>query len=229
MGLFADLLGTLASTFQIGKSGVKLKNNSAALEVKAADGTTDAPVTASKVSVSGDEVVLNSDATEASADWKMTLKRPATGMTANVSFTLPPDDGSPGQVPQTDGDSNLTWVDAGSTAALTHVDTTTLAYDDSSPKAMFTKPADSIITNIQVIIDTAFNGTAPTLSIGISGTVSKYMATTQNDLKGAAGTIFEVCPGLEAEAGAEDLIATYSADSSSAGSARILVFYATPA
>jgi hypothetical protein len=229
MGLFADLLGTLASTFQIGKSGVKLKNNAAELEVKAADGTTDAPVTASKVKVSGDEIVVNSDATEADADWKMTLKRPSTGMTANVVFTLPPTDGSPGQVPQTDGDGNLAWVSAGATEFLVHVDTTTLAHDDTSPQAMFTLPEDAIVVKAQVIVDTPFNGTAPTLSIGVSGTVSKYMATTQNDLKGAAGTIYEVCPGLEADESSENIIATYAADSSDAGSARILVHYTIPA
>lgn len=228
MGLFADLLGTLSATFQIGKAGVKLKNNSAVLEVKAADGTTDAPVTASKINVSGDAIDLNSDAAGSAADWKYTLQRPASGMSEAVTLTLPVNNGTASQVLQTDGDGVLSWASAGVTDALDHVDTTTLAFDTSSPEALFTKPANALITKVQVIIDTPFNGTAPTLSIGIAGTVSKYMATTQVDLKGTATDVYEVCPGLPASA-EESLIATYSADSSSAGSARILIYYTTPA
>jgi len=183
MGLFADLVGTLSAIFQIGKGGVKLKNNSSALEVKAADGTTDAPVTTSKVNVSGDEFDLNSDAAGTGADWKYTLKRPATGMPAAVALTLPPDNGSPGQVVQTDGEGNLHFASAGTTADLVHINSTTIAYGDTSPVSMFTLPANAVIHKVKVIVDNPFDGTAPTLSVGIAGTVSKYMGTTQNDLR----------------------------------------------
>jgi len=229
MGLFADFLGTFASTFQIGKAGVRLKNNAATLEVKAADGTTDAAVTTSKLNVSGDEIVLNSDAAESEADWKVTLKRPATGMTADVAFTLPADDGTPGQVPQTDGSGNLSWVSAGSTADCMHINSTTIAYGDTSPVSLFTLPANAVVEKVKVIVDTAFNGTAPILSIGVSGTPSKYMGTTQNDLKGTAGDIYEVNPGTEVSVSTEDLIVTLAPDSASAGAVRVEVHYTTPA
>lgn len=228
MGLFADILGTLSTTFQIGKGGVKLKNNAVTLEVKAVNGTTDAALTASKVSVSGDVIEINSDAADSLADWKYTIQRPAAGMSAGVTLTLPPDDGSASQVLQTDGSGVLTWASAGTTSDLTHVDTTSIGHGDASPVAMFTLPANAVIEKIAVVIDEAFDGTTPTMSIGIVGTVSKYMSTTQVDLKGAPGTVYECYPGLAAEGGTNAMIVTLVPDSSSTGHARVLVFYSTP-
>jgi hypothetical protein len=106
------------------------------------------------------------------------------------------------------------------------VDETALAFGDASPVAMFTKPVDSAITKVQVIVTTLFNGTAPTLSIGIVGTTSKYVATTEVDLKTVG--IYEITPDVGVVAGTEALIATYSADSSSAGAATLRVFYSDP-
>ncbi len=224
---YSDIAGTLLAFFKIGgPSGVRLKNSSGNLLVRNTDDSADAELTTSKVNVSGNGLTLNSDAAGAGADWAYNLNRPASGMTAAVTLTLPPDDGSPSQVLQTDGSGNLSWVSAGSTANAEKTDTTTLAFGSSSPLALFTTAAADIITKIQVVIDTAFNGT-PTVSIGITGTASKYMSATDIDLTAAAGTIFEVHPGLAAQ-GAEALIATYAAGGASAGSARILVTRVQP-
>jgi hypothetical protein len=228
MGLFSDLVGTLKGNFQIEKGGVKLKNAAGALEVKAADGTTDAPITTSKVNVSGNAIDLNSAAVGSGADWKYSLKRPANGMTAAVDLTLPATDGTPGQVMQTDGAGNLSFATAGTTEDKVGVNETVLSYDTTSPLSLFTLPINAIVDKIRVVIDTAFNGTAPTLSIGISGTASKFMASTLNDLKGSVGDVYECHPGVAAEGGTQALIATYAADGSTAGSARIQVFYTIP-
>src|SRR6185503_5420994 len=93
----------------------------------------DAEVTMSKLNVSGNIVDLNSDAAGSAADWKYTLQRPASGMSAAVTLTLPPTDGSPGQALVTDGSGVLTFEDAASTASSDKVDTTDLAFGDSSP------------------------------------------------------------------------------------------------
>lgn len=228
MGWFTDLLGTTRAYFKIGgTTGVRLKNNSGNLEVRNTADSADAAVTASKVNVSGDVIDINSDAAGSGADWKYTIQRPASGMTAAVTLTLPPDDGTSGQVLQTDGNGVLTWVSAGATGLALKMDTTSLAFGSTSPVAMFTTGAADIIDHIDVIIDTAFNGT-PSASVGITGTASKYMAATDLDLTAAAGTVFTVHPGLDA-AGAESLIITYSAGGASAGAARFIVFYGTPA
>lgn len=112
---------------------------------------------------------------------------------------------------------------------LIHVDTTSLAHGDSSPKSMFTLPEDAVIHKVVVIIDAAFNGTAPTMSVGIDGgSASKYVATSQVDLKAAAKTVFEIHPGEPPVGSTEDLEIAYSADSSSAGAARVEVHYSIP-
>lgn len=228
MGWFTDLLGTTRAYFKIGgTTGVRLKNNSGNLEVRNTADSADAAVTTSKVNVSGDVIDINSDAAGSGADWKYTIQRPASGMTAAVTVTLPPDDGTPGQVLQTDGNGVLTWVSAGATGLALKMDTTSLAFGSSSPVAMMTTGAADIIDHIDVVIDTPFNGT-PSASVGISGQTSKYFAATDLDLTAAAGTVFTVHPGLDA-AGAESLIITYSAGGASQGAARFTVFYGTPA
>lgn len=228
MGWFTDLLGTTRAYFKIGgTTGVRLKNNAGNLEVRNTGDSADAAVTTSKVNVSGDSVDINSDAAGSGADWKYTLQRPASGMTAAVTLTLPPNDGTSGQVLQTDGSGVLTWVSAGDTSLALKMDTTSLAFGATSPVSMMTTGAADIIDHIDVIIDTAFNGT-PSASVGIVGSTSKYFAATDLDLTATAGTVFTVHPGVAA-AGAEPLIITYSAGGASAGAARFVVFYGTPA
>ena len=228
MSLFSDLIGTTKAFFKIGgTAGVRLKNSAGDLLVRNTGDSADAAVTASKVNVSGDVVDINSDAAGAGADWKYTIQRPTSGMTAAVTLTLPVDDGTASQVLSTDGNGNLSWVAAGDTALADKMDTTSLAFGTASPVAMFTTGAADIIDRIEVVIDTAFDGT-PTMSVGVAGTTSKYMGTTDVDLTAIAATVFEVHPGLPA-GGAESLIITYSAGGASVGAARIIVHYGTPA
>lgn len=228
MGLFSDLFGTTKSFFKIGgTTGVRLKNNAGNLVVRNTGDTADTEITTSKANISGNAIDINSDAAGAGADWKYTIQRPAAGMGAAVTLTLPVDDGTAAQVLSTDGVGNLSWVSAGATGNLDHVDTTSLAFGTASPVAMFTTGAGDVIESIQVVIDTTFNG-APTMSVGITGTTSKYAGTTDIDLTAAAATVFEINPGLAA-AGVESLITTYAAGGATAGAARVLVHYSTPA
>lgn len=226
MSKFSDLLGTVGSYFKLGISGVRLKDSSGNLLVRNTGDSADAAITASQVNVSGNSVVINSDAAGSESDYQITISRPTSGMSANYTLQLPVDDGTPNQVLATDGSGVLSWASASSTASCDKIDTTSLAFGDSSPISMFTTGSSDVITKVQIVVDTAFNG-SPSVSIGISGSTSKYMASTAVDLTATAGTVFEVHPGKSAQ-GAESLIATYSAGSASAGAARILVWYSTP-
>jgi hypothetical protein len=227
-GLWKNLVGTTSNFLKIGLAGVRLKNSSGNLVVRNTADAADAAVTASKVNVSGDSIDINSDAAGAAADWKYTLQRPAAGMSAAVALTLPPTDGSPNQVLKTDGNGVLDWTTVTTSSTITY-DTTTLSFGDSATVAMFTMPANAVVTQIDVIIDTPFNGTAPQMSVGVSGTVSKYAGATEIDLKGTAKDVYSIFPGEAPVGTTEDLIITYTADSSSAGSARVIVAYAVPA
>lgn len=227
MSIWSDLLGTSKAFFRIGFTGPRLKDVSGGLVIRNPGDSADAPLTTSKINVSGDVLDINSDAAGSGADWKYTVQRPASGMTGAVVLTLPVDDGTPGQVLVTDGVGVLSWGSAGNTAPCLKLETTSLAFGSASTVALFTTGAGDVIDSIEVIVDTAFNG-SPTLSIGVAGTTSKYLASNQVALGEAAGTVFQVFPGLGA-AGAENLIATYAAGGASAGAARIIVNYATPA
>lgn len=232
MSAWQDLTGTIGAFFKLGFAGVRLKNSSGHLLVRNTGDSADAEVTASKVKVSGDTLEVNSDAVSSGADWKMILARQTSGMTADMTYKFPSVKGTDGNVFAQKAGSGagvleFELVSAGNTALARKVDTTTLAFNSSSPLTMFTTGAADVINEVRIIIDTAFDG-APSVSIGISGTTSKYMGATDVDLTMAAGTVFIVHPGKTAQ-GAEALIATYSAGGASAGSARIEIDYDTPA
>lgn len=226
----ADLIQTMMGYFRIGgPAGVRLKNSSGNLLVRNPGDSADAEVTAAKVNVSGETIIINSDAAGAGADWAYNLTRPTSGMTAAVTLTLPPDDGTANQVLQTDGSGNLSWASAGSTAACISVDTTTVAFNSSSPVTMFTLPANAVVERVRVVVDTAFDATGPAaLTVGKSGTTAKYMGSGDSDL--TATGVYEVCPGVEPLGSTEALIVTFSAGSGgAAGSARVEVEYTIPA
>lgn len=227
MGLdWQDLQGTTKGAFRLGFAGVRFKNSGGNLLIRNTGDSADAEITASKVNISGNVVVLNSDAAGSGADWLYTLQRPASGQGGAVTLTLPVDDGTPSQALITDGSGVLSWASAASTASSIKVDSTALAFGDTSPITMFTTGAADLVLLIMVVIDTAFDGT-PSLSIGVSGTTSKYLGTTDIDLTQPATTSFIIHPNLAAQ-GAEALIATYVAGSATVGTARILTHFVTP-
>lgn len=227
MSKILDFIGTSANAFKVAINGVLLKNSSGNLLVRNSGDSADAEITASKANISGDSLVLNSDAAGTGADRTVTIARPSSGMTANWTMTLPTGPGTAGYVFQTDGSGNTSWVAAGSTSQCMTTDTTSLAFGSSTTVSMFTLPANAVVEAVRVIIDTVFNGT-PSMSVGISGSTSKYMASTQVDLTAAATTVFEVYPGKTPVGTTEALQISYTANSASAGAARVEVDFVIP-
>jgi hypothetical protein len=117
--------------------------------------------------------------------------------------------------------------EAASTAQLLSLDTTSLAHGSSSTVSMFTLPANAVVEYVAVIVDTAFDGT-PSMSVGLSGSASKYLASTQVDMAATAKTIFRVHPGEPASVSTEALEIAYTAGAATTGAARIVVAYAVP-
>ena len=228
-GRFIDLLGTTFDKLQvgIGTTAVSIKQVAGKLRARNKADSADVAVVGSVIAASGDFLELNEDAAGAAADWKYTLARPAAGMTAARTITLPPDAGTAGFAVVTDGAGNWTYAAIAAGADKVITDTTTLAFGSVSPLAMFNLPANAVVHWITVVIDTAFNGT-PSLSIGIAGTVSKYLGATSVDLTQPTGTSFDMEPGLASVGAIEALIATYAAGGATAGSARLLVAYSIP-
>ena len=233
MGVFKNLLGTINTTFQFGLGGVKGKTVNNKLRVRNAGDTVDAPLVASSIAASGNDIILNESAQGTLADWLFTLRRPSTGQSEARTIILPAGNPAVGQALQVaayNSVSGIVTLDYLTIAAGTDkevVDTTTIGFNSTSPVGMFSLPANAIVRLVTVIIDTAFNG-APSLSIGIAGTTAKYLGSTDADLTQPAGTSFEVVPNLNSVNAVESLIATYTAGGATAGSARILVQYVIP-
>lgn len=225
MAVWSKLTGTQTGKFILGLLGVTLKNNAGNLVVRNNVDSADADVTANTFNASGDTgLTINSDAAGSGADWSIAIARPATGMTADWTMTLPPDPGSPGQVLETDGAGVTTWVSATSTATDV-TDTTSFAFGSSSTISMFTLPANAVIDKVSVIVDTAFDGT-PSLSVGTSGSASKYFGSGDSNL--TVGDRYDVWNQLDADGSSEALQIAYSAGSATVGAGRVLVSYAVP-
>jgi hypothetical protein len=230
MALFDDLKGTSNPRFQISKGGVQLANLTQGLRVRNAADTADSPITASIVNVSGLDLLLNSDAAGAGADWLYTLRVPATGMTGPVIFQFPTTDGTAGQILSTDGNGVTDWISVGSTADKLSVNETALLFSSGATTAAFTLPAFALNRLVEVDILVPFSGgTGPSLSVGIAGNVSKYMASNQVDLTSPAGDSWRTHPRLAAQPTPENIILTYAANGATAGSAQVIISYVVPA
>jgi hypothetical protein len=222
--IWNKLAGTLNTYFRIGLQGVRLKDSSGNLVIRNSGDSADADLTAKKVNVSGADLVLDS------AGNALTVSRNGSQSGA-LQIILPSAKATDGQVlAQKAGTGagiiEFEFVSAGSTSAADKLDTTSLAFDDTSPVAMFDTGASDVIEYTDVVVDDPFDG-APAMSVGIAGTASKYVASTDVDLTAAAGTVFRI-PCVKEAQGAESLIITYSAGGASQGAARVLVHYATP-
>lgn len=233
MALFPNLGGTSETSFRVGLLGPLLKRISGTqLAVRNTADSAYAAVQALLFQTFGDDFELNAGATSAGADWKFTMRRPSTGMTTAVVLVMPasgtPTVGMALTVASVSaGVITLAYTTVASGTDSAKVDTTTIAFGSTSPVAMFNNPAGGVVRSVSVTIDTAFNG-APSLSVGIAGTVSKYMPATAVDLTAAAGTVFQFTPGTAAAGGVEAIIATYAAGAASAGAARVEVEYVIP-
>ena len=219
---YLKLDGTQTTAFQLAatSAGVKLKNNSGNLEIRNAADTADASIEASLANLSSatNQVVLGFGQTH-----PLTLN--SGSPSATWTFTFPATAGSTGQVLQTDGSGNTSWVNSASGATDVTLQTA-LAFGSSATVSIGTLPANAVITSVEFIVDTAFDG-SPTMSVGITASNSKYMGSGDSDLNIAAGRA--VSPNLPSDASSEALNIYYSAGSSTTGAGRLLITYCVPA
>lgn len=214
MSKVADIVGIIGSFLKIGlgATSLRLKNSSGVLAVRNSGDTADAAITASTISTSNTSIIINSAAT-----YPTTLATGATP-TAAVNFAFPNSNGTSGYVLQTDGSGNTSWVTQSGGTNVSHTVATSFTYSSGATvNASATLPANAVLEAVRVFVDTAAN-TSATISVGVSGTAAKYVATTQVDLTTAA--IYEIYPGLTADTSAETIIATFVWASATAGAGR---------
>lgn len=229
-----DLTGTSLPSFQIGiptiSTPVVLTNTTGTLELKNLAGTDIGLVALNiKLSASSNQIVLNSAATETGASWKTTISTAPTGQTADWTLTLPSSPGTTGQVLQTDGTGVTSWVAAGSTAPLDTKVVHTVTFSDTSPYTYLTLPINAVISQIAVIVDTAFNGTGPSISVGITGSTSKFMIAGASDLTTVGRYSTSAVEAVAPSGSTQVVLLTFNVGTgATAGSARVLTTYSVP-
>lgn len=204
----SDLAGTLRTAFRVGVN--KLENVAGILTSRTNAGV-DAPIAASQAQLKG-------------LAFKTTLAPAAAGQVVDLVFKLPSADGATNQAIVTDAAGNLSFASVALGANSMKAEDQLVAFNSVSPVTIVVLPAGATIQRVLVEVETAFDG-APSLSIGITGTPSKYMGTSDLDLSVAA--TYEVTPMVE-EPTAVSPIVTYAAGAATVGSARVTVTWVLP-
>jgi len=101
------------------------------------------------------------------------------------------------------------------------------AYGDASPLTIYTAPENQLIKQITLIVLTAFNGSAPTVSIGTTASPALLMATAENNL--AVIGSFETSPNETISAGTQIKVFITPGAGASAGQCGVLIEYAAAA
>lgn len=215
---FFDKLGVTLGKFYF-QGLAQIKAVTGKISFRNYNDSADVEVQASKVTASAGQVQLG-DATN------IVLNIP-TGLSASYSLTLPDSDGSPNQVLSTDGSGILNWVSAASNASSATTDTTSISAGSGSTVSMLTIPAGAIISQVQVIVDTPFDG-APSLSVGLQGGSSSLFAAANTIFLNEANCYISM-PHELASASAENVEAYFHAGGATVGAARILLTYSVPA
>jgi hypothetical protein len=225
---FLDIRGTSSSYFQIQKGGAKLANEGLGISVRRADGTTYADLYAQQLQLNSNSMVFNYNAAGSGADWTYTVSRPVTGMTAAMSVVLPATDGTAGQVLKTDGANNWYFGDISAPGGLA-VASLTIGFAHASAVIDIVQiPANAIITDVKVIVDTAFDVADTLVEVGVTGTPACEMTTSENDLMGSAGDGYSACHNTAPVGGAQMIQANFTKGTSTVGSCRVLVSYCNP-
>jgi hypothetical protein len=101
-----------------------------------------------------------------------------------------------------------------------------LTYSSNSQVALLTLPANATVDKVTIIVDTAFNGNSPGATVGRSfgGTGLEYVSTGDVDLKTADR--YDLPCQIAPTGNTVDIVINYTASSSTAGSARVLITYA---
>jgi len=95
-----------------------------------------------------------------------------------------------------------------------------ILYTDTSPATIFRIPAGMLVTGAGCEVLTAFVGTTPVLSLGVSGVTGRHLATT--DITATTLGFYETAKGWHYDVNA-DLIVTIGGTSLTAGIARFWI------
>lgn len=94
------------------------------------------------------------------------------------------------------------------------------SYGDASPRLVYTLVGNGFLSDLQLSIDTPFDGSSPSLLVR-TGTGTILMDTDQNEPSLAA--TYETTPAVQLVAGTQIYIETVPGEGATAGSGRLLL------
>lgn len=208
----SDLLGTLKSSFRVGANLWKVAGG--LFQARNAADTENVGMQARSVDL------IRPTGTNA-----VTLEI-GSEPPAPITYRLPVEDGATDEVLKTDGAGNLAWGPAAVDSGSVKVAAANIAFNSASPVAMFTPPANATIVDVIVAVDTAFDASGASLSVGTAAIPAAYMGATDLALT-PAGNTYETRPMAKLGATPDAVQVTFAAGSGgSAGAARVVVMFA---
>jgi len=214
--ILSDLLGTAASYFKIGLNGIRLKNSSGVLHVRNAGDSAFAEVQADAVELVG----ASSGSTK--------LSVPAAAVAELVlPDSLPSNDQALVAVDVSGSVVTLGYADVATGSNQIKAQSEIVGHGTSSPAAVFTPPANAQFVEAIIDVTEAWNGTGANLTVGVAGSTSRYVGTTDLDL-----TIVQTYRKTltYTEDGTPDTVNIYITPGSGAstGAAKVTILYANP-
>jgi len=213
MGVWKNIVGLIGNTLQLNFTGPKVTGSSTDTVT-----ITDKDAAAGKLVVvtATHENIIVSDGVD-----KTTTITMATGGDV-ITMVLPNNDGDAGNALTTDGAGNLSWSDLDTINAKI----LTLNFDDAASQDFGAAASGRFIDRVVVKVTTAFDGTTPAVSIGITGTLEKYAAEAEIDLTTLGTYSIDVA---NYESGSEQILASFTAGGgAAAGIAEITLIQCLP-
>ncbi len=217
--VWKKIQGIVNGYLKIGFFGPMLKKNSAdndQLDIVGNNGTSDAKVNVNTAKVKTIEVF------DADNSHKTVITQ--TDITTDIVLKLPVTGGNEGDSLSMGPSGQMLWTGGGDAADVS-CSTKTINYNTSSPDNLINMPDNYMVKNVALTVITPFDGTAPTISLGIAGDVQKFVEEADVDLTNAGAYLIDV---ELTEASAAQMIATIAPDGSTTGSVEIVISGVVP-
>lgn len=207
----SNLVGTMRALFRFGALAA-LKASSGLLTVRNSADTADADIAAKRHQING------------TTSGSIGLKAPAAVTTYDL--TLPAATGGAGTALVCDGSGNLSWQVVATGATQAKAEQEVIGFGSASPVTIFTFPTNAQIVKVTIDVETAFNATGPSMSVGVAGDTARYFGATDVDL--ATVGLYEVSCAVEETTSAAVIVTFGAGTGGTTGSARVTVHYVNP-
>lgn len=144
-------------------------------------------------------------------------------LAANTVFVLPALDGAANQVLKTDGSKNLGWATVNLFSDQVRAIHADYANGTATTNLLVAPPANCYLKEIWLIPAVASGTSAGQISVGVSGTVAAYAATTDSDLTSSEVQIIPV--GKKLGGSPADIILTITAGGQTFSGTAILFYF----